>query len=370
MKTKLWILALVGSVLLTTAPVLADDSYYVIGAGNKPVGKEITFLPYTINESGMYYLSRNLNILLYTGNAITVSASNVTVDLMGFTLNGLSIATGSAHGIWINDGTTGVEIRNVSITNFARDGVHCLGQNCRIIGLRVNNVGWAGISENGKNQVISCFSSVCGHEGIWSGGSSMLKGNTVNNNAIHGITAGNSSIVTGNMANGNTQHGIYSGDSCTMASNTVNSNGGNGMHCGSTCNLTNNSVINNTHSILGYGNGGLIQANQVSGNNGIGIYANSGITVIANNVYSIKAGIHVAYKCLVIDKPVVNNYDNGILTYDYCTVTRNTCDELSGPTSTGGIGCGNYCTITNNTAYILTYGNNCIVANNTVYNYF
>ena len=73
MKRKLWLLALVAAVLLSAAPVLADDGFYVIAGGGKPVGKAITSLPCTINDSGMYYLDRNLPILLFSGSAITIN---------------------------------------------------------------------------------------------------------------------------------------------------------------------------------------------------------------------------------------------------------------------------------------------------------
>ncbi len=63
------------------------------------------------------------------------------------------------------------------------------GDKFRIVGLRVSNVGAAGISEAGRNQVMACFANGCGHEGIYSGGWSILKGNTVNGNATRGINA-------------------------------------------------------------------------------------------------------------------------------------------------------------------------------------
>ncbi len=57
---RLFLLALLGAVLLRTTPVLAEDGFYVIGGGGKPVCKEITSLPAATTKSGMYYLSRNL----------------------------------------------------------------------------------------------------------------------------------------------------------------------------------------------------------------------------------------------------------------------------------------------------------------------
>jgi hypothetical protein len=41
----------------------------------------IASLPYTISSAGNYYLTQNLTYSGAAGNAITVSASNVTIDL-------------------------------------------------------------------------------------------------------------------------------------------------------------------------------------------------------------------------------------------------------------------------------------------------
>ena len=305
MKRSL-LLAIVGALMLSAAPVLADEGFYVIGAGGKPLGTPITSLPCTINESGMYYLSRNLLILLQTGSAITINANNVTLDLMGFTLNGLSRFTGSAHGIWINAGKSGVEVRNGCITNFAGDGVHCLGDTCRIIGLRVTNVGAAGISENGQNQVISCFASGCGHEGIWSGGQSMLKGNTVNGNAMNGITAGDNCTVVGNSAYNNTTKGISVGQGALVQGNQVSVNGTDGIATAKVA-----TVIGNT----------------AQGNYGRGISTDSYCSVIANS-----AGYNV---------------DKGIRTDFYCTIVQNSTSSVG----TMGMEFGDFCLISNNSSW-------------------
>jgi hypothetical protein len=79
MKMAFWLLALVGAVLLSAAPVSADDSFYVIAGGGK-TETPIHSVPYTINSSGMYYLAGNFTS---TGTAIIVNPniSDVTIDL-------------------------------------------------------------------------------------------------------------------------------------------------------------------------------------------------------------------------------------------------------------------------------------------------
>jgi hypothetical protein len=129
---RLLLLVVVGAVLFSAAPVLADDGFYVVGVRLTP-GTKITSLPYTINPNapGYYYLTGNLTS---TGsNGITVNADNVTIDLMGFALSGPP--NGLAEGITIN--ANNVEIRNGTITGWY-NGIYygSGGSRCRAIGVR------------------------------------------------------------------------------------------------------------------------------------------------------------------------------------------------------------------------------------------
>lgn len=78
----------------------------------------ISSLPYTISQSGSYYFTGNLQFTANSGDAITITASNVTIDLMGFTLSSSAAVTGV--GISVLD--TGITIRCISIRNGAIAG--------------------------------------------------------------------------------------------------------------------------------------------------------------------------------------------------------------------------------------------------------
>jgi hypothetical protein len=107
MNRKLWILALVGAVLLSAAPVLAEGDFYVVAAGGG-VGTKITSLPYTISSPGFYYLTGNLTCT--SGSGIRIQSDDVTLDLMGFRLKGNS----GGNGIYMQSGDSfsNVVIRN------------------------------------------------------------------------------------------------------------------------------------------------------------------------------------------------------------------------------------------------------------------
>jgi hypothetical protein len=104
MKRKALLLAMVAAVLLSAAAVLADSDFYVI-AGGGALGTKISSLPYPINAPGFYYVSGDLTCA--SGSGITVTADDVTIDLMGFRLMG----TTGGSGVLLN-GRHNVEVRN------------------------------------------------------------------------------------------------------------------------------------------------------------------------------------------------------------------------------------------------------------------
>ncbi len=114
MKRSFLLLALIFSVVVTSAPVLADDGFYMVAVGGG-LGTKITSLPYDINASGFYCLSANLTS---SGGGITVYVDDVTIDLMGFRLRGNT----SNYGINLN-GRKNVEIRNGSVIGWGT-GIH------------------------------------------------------------------------------------------------------------------------------------------------------------------------------------------------------------------------------------------------------
>ena len=61
----------------------------------------ISSLPYTITEEGSYYLTGNLSLATPDTHGIAINASNVTIDLCGFTLRGPGKDVGfSGSGIY------------------------------------------------------------------------------------------------------------------------------------------------------------------------------------------------------------------------------------------------------------------------------
>jgi hypothetical protein len=324
MKRKLWLMAMVAAVLLSAAPVLAQE-FYVVAGGGPPVGTKITSLPYNINSNspGFYYLTGNLSAA--SGSGITVNSNYVTIDLMGFNLNGNNLYDG------ININGSNVEVRNGSLSGWS-NGIHAYSGNNQI---RVINVGALncinsgillqgavnlvkdcsvngnfdcvlGISTNGAtvkgNQVEACSTGIYSWLGTTSDntvsdctdgimGSGTISNNSITGNANTGVSSTGIKIdgdlgclVSGNHVDSCTDCGINAFG--TISNNTVilPASGGTGINCGGTGSIIGNSVITQGSGQIGIwvADVNLLTGNSVSGP-GIRFSGGTGNTVKVNN---------------------------------------------------------------------------------------
>jgi hypothetical protein len=201
MEKKFWSGALVLVMALSCTAAWADDGFYVVSVGGG-VGTKITSVPCTISNPGFYYFGGNLTYS-GTGNAVTITADNVTLDLMGFSLTGGGKTISTNKGIFTvyNDQNyINVEIRNGSVSGFAV-GVAGVCTNERVSRIRAFNNGW-GIWVSGSNPLIeSCISSN-NDFGILVG-SGRISGCVANNNTNMGIAMNGTGAVIGCVANNN-----------------------------------------------------------------------------------------------------------------------------------------------------------------------
>ena len=221
---KIFCLALIMAMIFGAGAVWADGVYVLPGG----VGTKITSLPYTINNPGYYYFGGNLAINLASGNAITVAANNVTIDLMGFSLTNTYASGWAANGIYMN-GRNNVEVRNGTIINF-QEGFYensTSWANHRAINLRLNNNGDA-IYLRGNNHLVKDCTASNNSYGIF------INGGTISNcvacdNTNIGIRLTRAGSVLGNIANNNTSNNFYLGTASTATNITVNRNSASGL---------------------------------------------------------------------------------------------------------------------------------------------
>jgi len=276
----------------------------------------ISSLPFTITNAGSYYLTTNL--FGSSGDGITVTANNVTLDLNGFVLAGSSTpggnvaqgqpspksqALGSLNGINATVGVTNLVVRNGSLRGWGQSGVnanHCDGcvfERLRITGsgswaliagyrstvrdcTAINNPG-GGISSDYHSLVSGCLSAENGGDGFWSGAAT-LRDCVALNNAGDGIAAEDVSVLTACTSRDNDGVGIITGAGCVVNSCTSTANSQSGIWVGENC------VVKDC-SVRSCFNGG--------------IWADNGSTVSGCAVCYIEglAGIQVQAGCAVLN---------------------------------------------------------------------
>ena len=363
---------------------LIDDSSYVAGntvtgnannysfdAGNK-LNLLLGEIPQTIAWPAMVTAAGSLTSVAGQ-NGITVTADDVTIDLGGHTLEGVSY---TGYGIHMN-GRRNVEIRNGTIRNF-----FCAIHEQDTISAR-------------DHRVINVRAVANGSRGIYlAGQNNLVKGYTASDNGdsgatVFGIHVGKGSTVTGNTVNDNGDaasgvvYGIHVDESCKVSDNSVFENGRN--------------ANNDVYGIYAENPGNTVTGNTVCENgylavNVWGINVNLS-TVTGNTVYhngelasADVTGIQAANDCTVMGNTTNQNGSNakgdveGIRTWNGNTVINNTscANGFSADGSVLGISGGLGTTMTGNSAlnngydaggnvYGISTSTGCTVVGNTSY---
>lgn len=242
--------------------------------------------PYAISTPGSYRLTGNLTA---SGgkDAIDVSASNVTIDLNGFTISG----SGGGAGINGNPSSAstppsaGTTVENGTITGFG-SGIYQLGGNSTVKNVHADS-----------NEAY----------GINVGINSVVKDSTANNNSGGpGIFVSKYTVVEGCTANNNSSgDGIQCfGDGCAISGNTANNNNPAGIECnGNGCVILGNTLTVDPYGIKIDSSAGLIVHNAIFGSGIDGIYANDTTTAYGENVLATSV-------CFSLGKSIGNNVCN------------------------------------------------------------
>jgi len=175
-----------------------------------------SMLPYTIQEPGSYYLAQDIRT---TGGGIIVRTHDVTIDLMGFTLEG-----GTGPGIE-GVGYYRTTIRNGTIMGWSGTGV-LLGHEADLSGLIVANNQGSGIEVGTDSRVTGCLSNSNLVHGIIVGTGGIVRSCEASFNSENGIWAsgGNGALVSGCVANENEKNGIRVDGSTTILDNHIQRN--------------------------------------------------------------------------------------------------------------------------------------------------
>lgn len=159
-----------------------------------------------IRKPGSYILTRNITVAKAGLDAVDVTVSNVSIDLQGFTISGIS---GTGTGINAT-GQNQVTVKNGIVTGMGGPAV--------IVGAQstVSDITAAGDSSSGSGAVIQA------------GNNSLVVNNTVVGGGGAGISSGASSLARGNILQNNSSFGLLLSDATSAyAGNVLQGNNGN-----------------------------------------------------------------------------------------------------------------------------------------------
>jgi hypothetical protein len=283
----------------------------------------IDSLPYTISNTGSYYVTDNLNGPV----GITISTSNVTLDLNGYSLVGT--VGNNSEGIEVSTASTNIVIRNGGISHWGREGIKAtLATHSSFDNLQILNNSLDGIAAGNNNQGSFLLAGNNTFDGIDFGESAVLLHCTAGNNLNDGIEADAGSSLLQCTARDNAQNGIRTTGSSTITNCSATENNNHGFSCGSGSTLSQNVASNNSQSGFYLFSSSLAIGNtsKTNGNHGFE-WLND--CVLESNTASLNAysGFSTTYTGGKVD----GNTSTGNANHGYniqntggCQVTRNT----------------------------------------------
>jgi hypothetical protein len=187
----------------------------------------ISSAPFVISEGGSYYLTTNVTVS--SGDAITIAANNVTLDLKGFTIASTLPDAVSDTAILLSGGVTNIAIYNghvsSGVTNTAAGvfggggfgyGINYSGtnaQNVRVKDVSVAGVLYSGISLGVDDSTVveSCAINEAGSYGIVA---DSVSDSTAQNCGFVGIAAQVTQNCKGSAINGGLAFWVVTANNC------------------------------------------------------------------------------------------------------------------------------------------------------------
>lgn len=200
----------------------------------------ISALPYTISNPGSYYLTQDLE----GASGISVEASQVTLDLNGYRVSGLS-STGS--GITIQTSKDHVVIVNGFISGWQSRGISASGSDhVRISSLHISDNGNDGVNLGDFAQVDRVVADGNALDGIETGMDSHVSACQAISNGDNGIEVDERSSVSNCISNSNFKHGVSSTGGITVSNSIARANTRNGYNAGQGSSLSYCTAVNNS----------------------------------------------------------------------------------------------------------------------------
>jgi hypothetical protein len=182
--------------------------------GVRTPGIPISTLPITISQAGYYYVTRPLS--LASGDGITITTSNVTIDLGGFTLIGNAGGTGI-----ISNGPRNITVRNGAVRSW-NTGVGLAVTYGRIERVQASsNV--TGIAAGGLVVIEDCTVAL-NTFGIAGLSQIIVRRSNIAENSDYGVSLSNRSLIESSQISLNGTGVVVNGVLNVLRDNQLNSN--------------------------------------------------------------------------------------------------------------------------------------------------
>jgi hypothetical protein len=329
----------------------------------------ISSLPFVITNAGAYYLTTNL--AGGTTNGITVLASDVTLDLGGFVLDGNGAAF---SGIAAPNTQTNLVVRNGLVKRWSGTaGIDALNVlNVHVAGVQATDNAGHGIRAGAGARIQECTCAGNGSNGVVVWDNSLVARTVARINGGIGIGANNGSTVSDCAAAGNRSHGIAVGVGATIVNCSSQANQADGIHGSSLTSVIHCTCSQNASNGVVADYRATIQSCTVGDNGGDGIASTyraviQSCTVSDNAGYGISTGGGSVVKDCVAR---INTGPAGILALDGSEISGCTSRANGGTNNADGIWAASgstvtACSATENTGNGIIAGYGCTLSGNT-----
>jgi len=254
----------------------ADDLNPPAGPVAPTGATSILEAPFTITEPGSYRVARDLTVDQVV-DGITVSTSDVTLDLGGHTLDGQGVGV---HGIVVPGDRKNVVIRNGTLVNWTLNGVF-LSSSTGVDGgiledLRIRDVGGVGVRDSGasppgKVTIRRCRIDGAGAQGIWVRDRAVIESCEVTRATGVGVQLGAHGVVSDSLIYENTGDGVTGGAHNTIRDTKIALNGGDGVLFGDDASIRRVDAEENDGVGVQVGEQSVIADSTINGNGGDGV---------------------------------------------------------------------------------------------------
>ncbi|MFG0275795.1 MAG: right-handed parallel beta-helix repeat-containing protein [Phycisphaerales bacterium] len=269
---------------------------------------------FRISQPGSYYLTGNL-IGQANRCGIEIASSGVSIDLMGFTLEGVP---GSREGVNASVTSNAVSIVNGTIRGWGFEGVDLnLVDGSRLRGLIVEGSGSRGIFVSEEAIIIECVAIGNGGNGFLASNGALVKDCVAEGNTDSGFAIGSRSQVIGVTANDNGIHGVSIGTGSSVVDSNAYSNDADGFAGSSGVSVINCAAAFNSQDGIDVGGGSTVRGNTVYASTEDGIEVSDDSMVSDNKVGfagngGSGAGIYVLGSGTHVEGNSIHDSDIGI----------------------------------------------------------